>query len=400
MCDFIKKSLQTKKSKTFLFYGYQYENFLGDIVFSNDETKNKKIQQLLTKYPYLDSKIISASLNFAVNDIINNVSQSNKAGIVNQAIAVNQFTLDNLNSEGDVNIFGIGQETKALQETYSQITQIEINKIKTDLNKDLGLAFKPTNKNNQESLVIQILKESSNLDRDLKIVDDLAKVMTGFTNSENKEKLEKELISIFQLPNDFKLNSNDEIRNRIENNVNQENLATCSSQAFAKNEIELKDLDFKEEIEISDIKQIAIASSILSCTIDQKLESVIENNISTSVKGNVSKIMDSIPENKIDVFLPILIASFAKIIESSPKNLEEIKKDILPENKIKKEILPENKIDIPSKTQIIPEEKKIKNQPNIIKKDNIMIYLIIGGFIFILIVIMIILISNNNTKNI
>jgi len=305
------------KSKI-IFFGRIVENMIDELIISNDKNRNIKIKDFINSNISKDD--ISKALTNISKDIINNVAQKNLVGILNQTIASNKMSFEDIECDV-VNFADMTQETESKTETDLNIKQSQVSNIKNDIKDKLNNSIPPTSSDN--TFITDVL--TGDINKKLILVDNLAKILSGFAKPDEKNTIIDLFKKELNLPSNFEVKENTDIQNKIENNISQENFATCSSQIVADNEIMVKDIKCDGgDFDVNNIKQTAIANSILTCTIDQSLDATINNNVMTTINDNVTSILNSVPEDKLQDAVEIIIGAYHKIVDIGlPKEQKE-----------------------------------------------------------------------------
>ena len=340
--DFYENISKSKKERTI----EGFTSLLGALGIKGGNETNIKDSKEINKKAELDTNIDRSTVVNACNKIVNNVAnevaQSNSAEVNNSIGASNSalfmgiecdsFKLDGLDQNSDTSTSTSADIVQKTQSTISNsMTNVISKKVTASLPKNEDEIM-----NKQNKMLKQFMDATPGLDPDAakKIVGGLSD--DGFGNKNNVStdyKLNAELKNKLNLNNSFKVDDNNEIRNEIKNSLNQDNFARCSSNAMASNNLTVTDVKCKTAL-LTNIKQKAVAKSILNCSFDQKAQSSITNKVMTritSVFENIQNVLPKDPETQRRI--AALALAVGENIINTADNIKGDKKDDKKENK-------------------------------------------------------------------
>jgi|UniRef100_A0A6C0ITB8 hypothetical protein len=272
--------------------GQYYEHFVSG---GNDTTVNdsKEINKKLNLKTNINRSMVVKSIAKLINTAVNEVAQSNSAEVINSVAASNSISMIGVKCD-TVNYGGFTQSAQAQASAAAVIRQKTTNSIKTNITNSITKKITDSLPNDvadiqkkDNEMAKQFMDSTPGLDPNAakKLLDGTAKGGFGNDTTVNTSyKLNQDLTKTLDLDESFKVDDNDEVSNDIKNTVSQKNIARCSAVAAAANNVLIADIKCKN-MNVTNIKQKAIALSTLSCAFDQKAV----NKISTKIMNKLDK---------------------------------------------------------------------------------------------------------------
>lgn len=244
----------------------------------------------------IDRSMVVKSAAKIVNNVVNEVAQKNTSSVTQALAAGNILGLYGVKCQ-NVNISDVRQDSGLSMTTATTQIQKQTNTINNSISNTIKKTITNSLPNDAAQLASANNKLLKNFMNSTPGIDPgkAAKIAgsinnEGFgntTNVEVKQKLDQELKKTFKLNDSFKVDDKDNLNNNVSNKINQENIASCGSSGSSINKLILADIQCAN-LNISNIKQVAMAKAVLNCVFDQTLT----NNIANTVRNNIDKHFD------------------------------------------------------------------------------------------------------------
>jgi hypothetical protein len=280
---------------------------IGNTDINVDTTKIKDIKEIEKKID--QSKVISG-MNKMLSSAINKATSKNQADLLKAIAASNKLTIGKV--KGDSFTFtNITQTSKIESETNANFVQTIKNKVMNDISVSL--------KQNIDMVQKESLKDMNKTTINEKTGTSIGDVLTGVagtigqtvgkladaakdilsvnignkTEKRTEKDITQQLKDKFELNQSFQFKDDNDVANKIENLLSSENLAKCAETSNAANEINLGEIDVKGAINISNLKQESIVTSVMKCVFNQE----VLNDLSTKIVNSQEKLIKQLIEN-------------------------------------------------------------------------------------------------------
>lgn len=299
-------------------------NIIEPLISAGNKTKENNSKNIKKKGEFktnIDRNTVIRASQKIVNNVFNDVAQSNTAEVFNAIAASNSISLNAIECD-TLNITNIDQNADALADTiavFVQKTKSSIStKVQTSIQKEISNDV-PNDAADlmkiQNSAMKDFLDATPGLEKNknkkigffgalaaavasvggkregFDVIEPL--ISAGNKKSiDNSYKLDNELKKEFNLNENFSVEDKDEIYNTINNKVKQENFAKCQQSASSINNLTLNDIVCKN-LNIDKIKQNAFARSLLTCTFNQVLVSEVATEISNRIDKRISRMSNA-----------------------------------------------------------------------------------------------------------
>lgn len=298
------KSLKKGKPKVIEKFGVQ----VGNTDINVDSTKVKDISEIeknidQSKVISGMSKILSGAISKATSknqsDLIKAISASNKVSI--GKVKGTSFTLTNISQTSKIDTT---TEANFIQEIKNKIINDITIQIKQAIDTAQKDSIKDMNKlsvNDQKGTTVG------------EVIDSVAAVIGSAVSSvtqaateilaigvnntvekRNEKEITKELKDKFNLNQKFEYKDDNDVKNQLENILSSDNLAKCGEELKAGGELNIGDIDVKEAVNISNIKQEAIVNTATKCLFNQTVINDISNKIINSQERLIKQLMENV----------------------------------------------------------------------------------------------------------
>ena len=327
------------------------ENF--SLISAGDSTSIKdstKVTKNFENNQKINRSMMVESVTKLVNNVSQDVMQKNSVAAAASVGASNTIMISGVNCD-EIEISGINQNAKAVADLLVKSKQSNASKISTEISTNIDKTIEKVGATDLAALEAENTKQ----------LNDYMNTMPGYDPNKAQKlasqcpeggslfsagnscdvsseyELNASVKKSLDLDESFKINDTDNISNDIKNKVEQDNFASCQSNASAANAIiiqniqcgvmsavnakknELSDILAKKPVKrtfkVTDVQQDALATLYMTCVFDQQNVSEIANKITNSISKKYNQIYDAV-QKKATTKGPEWLENKMKIVDA------------------------------------------------------------------------------------
>jgi hypothetical protein len=261
-----------------------------------NKVKNKTstaMKSIVDETDNMDRSTAIKQIASLMSTTINKVVSNNKASLLQALAASNQISISGVQGGGDFVLTGIKQTSKVDLSGNANFVQTVKNDITTQITNEITNNFSKIATDSQH-IGIDATKMNPYKPNAAAVLDGSAMMAAGNkTLNTTVSDTETMLKSTFNLNDSFKLDTNNEFNNVLENQLSTENLQKCAQETQANNALDLSNISIGGDFKISDLKQENFVTAALSCAFNQE----VLNNLATIYLTNMENLIESLAKN-------------------------------------------------------------------------------------------------------